>query len=313
MKGLELAEKFYLEYGAPMLHEKFPEIEKYVAAGLCGSGSECFGYDDALSTDHDFEPGFCLFIPDESIIDSRCAFALERAYSSLPREFMGYKRNTSGPVGGQRHGVIRISDFFKEKTGTEDGLLSENDYFFIPEQSLAEATNGKVFSDPSGYFSALRKRLRYFPENVRLKKLAGHLLLMGQSGQYNYPRCLSRGDTGAAQLSVTEFVKSTLSVIFLINKVYLPYYKWTFRALSDLPRLSELSNTLEYLISSGNGNDERVRKQDHIEDICHRVAQELKSDDLTRYSGDEAEGHAYSVNDLITDSTLRTMHILYGV
>ena len=312
MKGLELAEKFYLEYGAQMIREKFSGVEKYIAVGLCGSGSECFGYDDALSVDHDFEPGFCLFIPDESIIDSRCAFALERAYNSLPREFMGCRRNTANPVGGQRHGVIRIGDFLKEKTGTEDGHLSEKDYFFIPEQSLAEATNGKIFSDPLGHFSAVRKHLSYFPENVRLKKLAGHLLLMGQSGQYNYPRCLSRGDTGAAQLSVTEFVKSTLSVIFLINKIYLPYYKWTFRALSDLPRLSELSKTLEYLISSGNG-EERIKKQEYIEDICHRVAQELTSDKLTRYSGDEAEGHAYSVNDLITDSNLRTMHILYGV
>jgi len=70
MKGLELAERFYFECGAPMLREKFPEIEKYIAAGLCGSGSECFGYDDELSADHDFEPGFCLFIPDEDIVDS---------------------------------------------------------------------------------------------------------------------------------------------------------------------------------------------------------------------------------------------------
>lgn len=27
MKGLELSRKFYETYGAPMLHEKFPELE----------------------------------------------------------------------------------------------------------------------------------------------------------------------------------------------------------------------------------------------------------------------------------------------
>lgn len=312
MKGLELAERFYFECGVPMLREKFPEIEKYIAAGLCGSGSECFGYDDELSADHDFEPGFCLFIPDEDMIDGKCAFALERAYSALPREFMGYKRSTEGPVGAKRHGVIRISDFLKEKTGTVDGDLGESDWFFVPEQSLAEATNGKIFSDPSGYLSSVRERLGYFPENVRLKKLAGNLLLMGQSGQYNYRRCLARGDTGAAQLSVSEFVKSALNVIFLINKVYLPYYKWTFRALSELPRLACLSASLEYLISSGNG-EERIKKQEIIENICLETANELKKDGLTRYTGDEAEGHAYSVNDRITDSNLRNLHILYGV
>ena len=59
MKGLELSEKFYLEHGAPMIHSDFPEIESMIAVGLCGSGSECFGFDDEISTDHDFEPGFC--------------------------------------------------------------------------------------------------------------------------------------------------------------------------------------------------------------------------------------------------------------
>ena len=45
MQGLELARKYFEEYGAPLLHEQFPEWEGLIAAGLCGSGSECFGYD----------------------------------------------------------------------------------------------------------------------------------------------------------------------------------------------------------------------------------------------------------------------------
>ena len=68
MKGLELSRKFYETYGAPMLHEKFPELEDKLAIGLVGDGSECFGYDDDISRDHDFEPGFCIFVPDD--IDS---------------------------------------------------------------------------------------------------------------------------------------------------------------------------------------------------------------------------------------------------
>ena len=38
MKGLELAERFYLEYGEPMLRE-FPELLQYIAVGLVGGGS----------------------------------------------------------------------------------------------------------------------------------------------------------------------------------------------------------------------------------------------------------------------------------
>ena len=313
MKGLELSEKFYREYGAPMLHKDFPEFEKMIAVGLCGSGSECFGFDDEISKDHDFEPGFCLFLPDENIVDEKTAFALGRAYSALPKEFLGYKRNLQGPVGGNRHGVIRISGFLKEKTGTSDCELSLTDWFFVPEQALAEATNGKVFRDDSGCFTALREKISYMPEDVRLKKLAGNLLVMGQSGQYNYPRCISRGETAAAQLCLFEFVKSAMNVIFLLNKKYIPYYKWSFRALSELKVLSENYDLLEYLISNPNNEEKAEQKIKITEEICKNIITELEVQNLTMFKGMEIEGHAYSVNNKISDANVRNLHILYGV
>ena len=313
MKGLELSEKFYIEHGAPMIHSQFAEIEEIIAVGLCGSGSECFGFDDEISSDHDFEPGFCMFIPDEEIIDRQTAFALEKAYNSLPKEFMGYKRSIINPVGGKRTGVIRTGDFFKAKTGSESGILSVKDWFSIPENSLAEAVNGKIFRDDLGMFSEIRLHLSEFPENVRFKKLAGNLLLMGQAGQYNYSRCLSHGDSAAAQLAVFEFIQSALKCIFLLNKTYMPYYKWSFRALKSLKRLSFLSDKLEYLISSGNKEDEAKKKAENIETICAEIISEVKNQGLSDYTGDSAEGHAYSVNNKITDSEIRNLHILFAV
>lgn len=312
MKGIELSEKFYLEYGAPMIRENFSHIEKYLAVGLAGSGSECMGFDDEISRDHDFEPGFCIFLPDEEAVDLPTQFALERAYSRLPSEFMGYKRNQVSPVGGNRHGVIRMSEFFLSKTGKADGDLSLSDWFFVPEQSLIEATNGKIFRDDTGKFTSVRNALSYMPEDVRLKKLAGNLIIMGQSGQYNYSRCIGRGENGAAQLAAAEFVKSAMHAVFLINRQYIPYYKWSFKALSNLPRLSELYSSLEYLISSGNENHERVKKSDIIEDICSKIFAELSLDALTSYGGNEAEGHAYSVNDKIKNGEIRNLHIMYA-
>ncbi|MBQ4624377.1 MAG: DUF4037 domain-containing protein, partial [Clostridia bacterium] len=210
MNGLTLSRKFYDTYGEPMLREQFPQVTPLIAVGLCGSGSECFGFDDEISQDHDFEPGFCLFIPDEEVIDRRTAFLLERAYSKLPKEFLGYQRSPLDPVGGNRHGVIRMADFFRDKTGSPDGTLSLMDFCRIPEQSLAEATNGEIFRDDAGIFSSIRVSLSYLPEDVRRKKLAGNLLLMGQAGEYNYPRCIVRGETAAAQLAAVEFAKSAL-------------------------------------------------------------------------------------------------------
>lgn len=304
MKGIELSEAFYNEYGI-QLCEQFSHIEKEFAVGLAGSGSECFGYDDDISRDHDFEPGFCIFVTDA--LDSRTEFALERAYAKLPKEFMGYKRSPLSPVGGNRHGVIRMSDFFKDKTGSPDGELTLYDWLSIPEQSLAEATNGKIYRDVGGKLGNIRKMLEYMPEDIRLKKLAGNLVLMGQTGQYNYGRCITRGDLAAAQLSVNEFVKHSLHVIFLLNKKYMPYYKWTFRALKELPVLSELYPLLEGLLCS------TVDKESAIEQVCREITDELKSRDMTSYHGTETEGHAYSVNNRIQNEELRNLHIMSGV
>ena len=60
MKGIELARAFYEEYGKPMIERDFAEYSDRIAVGLVGRGSECYGFDDEISTDHDFEAGFCL-------------------------------------------------------------------------------------------------------------------------------------------------------------------------------------------------------------------------------------------------------------
>ena len=124
MNGLELSERFYRECGKPMLEEQFSDLLPYLAVGLFGSGSECFGFDDEVSRDHDFEPGFMLLLPGEDVVDRREAFRLERAYAKLPKEFLGFPRSAVAPVGGARHGVIRTAEWFTDKVGSPDGILT---------------------------------------------------------------------------------------------------------------------------------------------------------------------------------------------
>lgn len=313
MNGLELSRAYYDAYGREMLETQFPELLPHLAAGLIGSGSECFGYDDELSRDHDFEPGFCLFLPGEGAVDRRSAFLLERAYAKLPREFMGLRRGLMQPVGGARRGVLRLEDFLTEKLGVPDGQLTVNQWLAVPEQSLAEVTNGEVFFDGSGALTALRESLRFFPEDVMRKKLAGHLLLMAQAGQYNYLRCIRHGETGAAQLAAFEFVKSAMAVIFLLNRRYRPYYKWSFRALRALPKLSLLAELLENLITTDNDESQYPEKADVIESIAADVIDELMDQGLTEATCGDLEKHAYSVNDGIRDAAVRNLHILAAV
>lgn len=313
MKGIELAERFYDEFGKEMLEKQFPHLLPYLAVGLVGSGSECMGFDDEISRDHDFEAGFCIFLPNEDLVSSRDEFQLLRAYSALPKEFMGVPRLKINPVGGNRHGVLRIADFMEARTGSKTADLSLGDWFSLDEQFLLEVTGGKIFFDNLGVMTALREKLSYLPEDVRLKKLAGNLVLMAQSGQYNYARCVGRGDTAAAQLSLCEFVNAALKVIFLLNKKYIPYYKWVFRALSRLEILSSLGADLEFLISSGNGEALATEKAEIIEKIASLVIEELKNQGLTELSSPDLEPQAYQVNEKIKDPKTRGLNIMCAI
>ncbi len=313
MKGLELARAYFEACGLPMLRERFPDVLPLLAAGLCGSGSECFGYDDGISRDHDFDPGFLLFLPGEDQVSRRQAFLLERAYAGLPKEFGGLTRGMMQPVGGPRRGVVRTKEFFTSHAGTADGHMTPAQWLATPEHALAEAVNGAVFFDGCGEVTAIRGALARYPEDVRRKKLAACLLLMGQSGQYNYARCLKHGETGAAQLAVHEFAQNAMHAVFLLNGRYMPFYKWAFRAMRELPLLSLHAELIEYLITTDNGEEMAEEKQNVMEGMASDLIDELQRQDLTRAVCGDLEKHAYSVNDGIEDGEIRNLHILAAV
>lgn len=313
MKGIEFSKAYFEEYGRPMLEKDFSDILPYLCVGMVGGGSDCYGFDDEISRDHDFEPGFCIFIPNEEVVDRRKEFLLERAYAKLPKEFMGLKRSLVSPVGGRRNGVIRTEDFYTNKIGSADGKLSVLDWLTISESYLFEATNGEIFFDNYGEFSEIRNRIMNMPEDIRLKKLAGNMLLMAQSGQYNYGRCLSHGETGAAQLAVIEFVNAAMKTVFLLNKKYMPYYKWSFRAMRDLKLFSAFSDSFEYLLTSENDSATAQTKTDVIEDIASMIIGYLIDNEMTKAICGDLEKHAYSVNDSISDPNIRNMNIFTAV
>lgn len=313
MKGLEISKGYFEEFALPALKRDFAHVLPFVAVGRVGPGSDNFGFDDEISRDHDFEPGFCIFLPDESLVDRRSEFLLMRMYSKLPAEYRGAVRQTLAPVGGARCGVMRTSDFYTRAVGSPDGRLSLEAWLRIPCFSLAEAVNGEVWLDNYGEFTSIRNRLSKMPEDVRLKRLAGSLITMGQSGQYNYLRCLGHGEPEAAQLSLNEFVTSSMKAAFLLCEAYMPYYKWSFRALRMLDGGAFLSEKL-FVLLSGDIRDAACaeKRAQTVEEISTYFIEELKKRGLTEAVCSDLEKHAYSVNDRIKDGTLRNMSIFAG-
>lgn len=72
---------------------------------------------------------------------------------------------------------------------------------------------------------------------------------MSQSGQYNYERCIKRRDLSGAYLCLTEFIKQTISCVYLLNKIYQPFYKWAFKGLENILLLSDVVSYLHQIIN----------------------------------------------------------------
>ncbi len=313
MQGLDLAREYYQTFGATMIAEQFADVKDRIAIGLVGEGSECLGYDDDISKDHDFSVGFSLFITRED--ERQFGFRLERAYSKLPKEFCGVKRDVLSPAGGNRTGVVTIEDFYLKHLGVEsiarDDLLW---WLYTPSTALLASSNGEVFADPLGVFSANRNvLLGGYPEDVRLKKLAAHTAFMAQAGQYNYARCVERGETGAAQLAIFEYVRHAISAIYLLNNKYEPFYKWAYRGMRDLPILGSLELSLVGLTELDNAPKYAVEKMEIVEDVAKMLITEYYNQGITEASCLDLEKHAYSILDHVKSSELRNLHIMEGV
>ena len=93
----------------------------------------------------------------------------------------------------------------------------------------------------------------------------------------------------------------------------MPFYKWSFRALSQLEKLSELTTSLEILLTTGNTQELADRKQEIIDEIGNAVIEELKAQNLTEAKNNDLGVHAYSVNERVKDPSLRNAHILSAV
>ncbi|MCO6559174.1 MAG: DUF4037 domain-containing protein [Bifidobacterium sp.] len=308
ISGLKLARAYWEQCGKPMIAEKYPEYQGRIAAGLVGHGSECYGFDDRYSQDHDFGPGFCLWLTDEDYV--AIGEKLQADYEALPQEFMGFgpRESTARAQGGSRRtGVFRIGDFFAGITGypAAPGDDKPHEWLLLDEPTLAAATNGEIFADPLGAVSKTRQGFKLMPDDVRLSLISRRLGMIAQAGQYNLPRMLKRGDGAAAWLSIREFTTNVCSFVFLINEPiragYMPYYKWQFAALrrlsgrmsTVLPDVCEQLETTLRLSSAacfggagfGEGGKGSAPAQEQIqstvEHICHEIVAELKNEGLT--------------------------------
>lgn len=351
LRALERCRLYYEKYGKPMLAQ-FPELQGHYAAGLVGEGSECFGYDDIISTDHDYFPRFFIWLDDEAY--EKYGEPLQAAYEKLPKQWRccpaeedtekvwsGSGERTDGdsvnvpdaytdtvmtPEAAQRCGVCRTKDFYHRLVGREVPPENLYDWIALQETRLATATNGEVFEDCGGGFTAQREAyLSYFPEDVRRKKLASRLRKMAQMGQYQYARCMQRGESVAAHMALSEFIQNTASCCFLLACEYMPYFKWMHRKMREYPVFTAVADKLEKLtlLSSQQDKWDREKPEKYrfllntadekvvlIEEIAALVGKELRRQGLAEGQDTYLEPYAEQVEAGIEDPVLRAAKLV---
>ena len=235
--NMDRSKAFYESAGKAMIEKHFPQYVERIAVGLVGEGSDCFGFDDEISSDHDYAPGFCMWLTENDY--QEIGAKLQKEYDQLT--------SSEGRL-GYRRGVFSINQFYSgimEIAGDYENTLSV-DYETCKEHLLATASNGQVFRDDLGVFTKIRNQiLKYYPETVWRRKLAQCIHDFAQYAQSNYSRMMARKDTVTAMICVGKGVESALDLVYLLERTYAPYYKWKKKGLENSRLAKQIFPILE--------------------------------------------------------------------
>ena len=108
----------------------------------------------------------------------------------------------------------------------------------IPEEDITHIVAGEVWHDPAARFTATRQALAaYYPEPVRIRRLAHWSRYFSGMGVYALKRALLRGNTLYASTTFARSLRWGVQMAFLLDRTYYPYDKWLTEMFRRLPRM----------------------------------------------------------------------------
>jgi Domain of unknown function (DUF4037) len=231
VSGLELSRRFYQEAVRPVLDSAFPGIPH--SAAVLGRGSEVLGFDDEMSTDHNWEPRVLIFMG-----TGDCARHAENIRQSLRQKVPSTFEDH--PTDYEIHTLRGY--FLKHLEFDIDSELDVLDWLSIAEHRLGMITGGAVFHDEIG-LQGVRDRFAYYPHDVWLYLLVAQWWrlhpeanLVGRAGFV--------GDELGSALIGSRLVRDVMQLCFLMERQYAPYSKWFGTAFSRLACAPDLSPIL---------------------------------------------------------------------
>lgn len=251
--GQRLSQRFYERVVLPRIAGVLGQTPH--AAALLGDGSEVLGFDDVVSTDHDFGPRVSLFIPvgmDPNPILS--------AMEDLPRRFEGFPTAYGDPdlhTGTVTHHVevTTAAAFFTRQLGYDpaDGMTTAH-WLLAPTQLLATLTCGVVFADHDEELKQRRAALQWYPKDLWRYVLAAGWLRVSQEAPF-IGRTGATGDDLGSALVASRVARDLMRLAFLLERRWAPYSKWLGRAFGDLSLATELTEPLHRALHATSWRD----------------------------------------------------------
>jgi hypothetical protein len=269
LPGLRLCRDFYTGAVRPILDDAYPGLSH--AAARVGQGSEVLGLDTPRSVDHDWGPRLELFLP-AADVERHGADISALLAARLPKDVHGWPTNfeppdarvrvmaaTTGPV-AHRVLVTDVATWSAGLLGFDarrpPGLL---DWLATPTQRLAETVGGEVFHDGPGELTALRERLRWYPDDVWRYLLAAQWTRIGQEEAFT-GRAAEAGDELGSRVVAGRLAREVMRLCLLLARCFPPYGKWLGSAFRRLPEADRIAAALHDALATGDPE----RRQDAL-------------------------------------------------
>jgi len=237
MKGLEIARRFFHEWGLPYLRRNHPRLCDRVAAVVCG-GSQSLGNDDELSVGHGWGPGLDLILTTEDY--KHLGRRLRRSIrDAAPEEWLGYRWGHAPKAEIEVHS---INQFFRSQVGCANPPADPLAWIDrANEPGLYMLRHATILHDPLGEFSSRRAQFSHYPRAAWRRRVYLETYNVWHYGQYNFlNRLIQRNDPVAISICLGHFSQATMTLALLLNDDYAPYWKWLaaeFRKQPDAGRL----------------------------------------------------------------------------
>ncbi len=263
MNGVELSRLYYESIVAPLLEQYNGGIAH--AAGRLGTGSDVLGFDDDMSRDHDWGMRLTLLVESASLnglsdyLDAR-----------LPDKVHGHPTRFSlsnDPTIRHRIDIDTAERFTAERLGFDaTSRINALEWLATSSQSILEVTTGPVFADTIGTLTEIRRRLRWYPDDVwryvvatSWARLAEELPLMSRAG--------IRGDELGASIIAARLVGVAMRLGFQLERTWAPYPKWFGAAFAALPRASACGDQFAATLRARSWQE----RQHHLAAACEHL------------------------------------------